>query len=291
MKTCQARLLAGLFIFGVFTAQSTPPVASIGHLCEGIAGRLKSVSERTCLDARLIAGVGASQRGMPLLYRDFAPGSSRQTPYRVLLIGGIHGDERSSVSIVFQWMQKLERERLQPFYWRVIPVANPDGLLAPKASRTNARGVDLNRNFPTADWTADAHAYWKRVARGDARRFPGPSAMSEPETRWLTSQIKAFKPDAVISVHAPFGILDFDGPLTPPQRFGYLRLQPLGVYPGSLGNYSGVTLGLPTITLELPNANTMPSVAQSQRVWADMLMWLEKNLPKAEPGAVRISAE
>lgn len=262
--------------------QAQVPLASVERACERIGARLRSVGVQTCLDAALTPGEGASRRGMPLLYRDFLPGSSRRTPFRVMLIGGIHGDELSSVSIVFHWIQKLENERLQPFHWRVIPASNPDGLLAPRPSRTNASGVDLNRNFATPDWQRNAQAYWKRVTRSDARRYPGPKALSEPETQWLTAQIRQFRPDAIVAVHAPFGILDFDGPLHPPQRFGYLRLQPLGIYPGSLGNYGGITLGVPTITLELPHAGMLPSSAQSQRIWADMLTWLEENLPKAE---------
>lgn len=259
------------------------PLTSVDATCRLIGAKLQSVGVDTCLRTRMRAGDSASRRGLPFLFRDYLPGSSRRTPFRVMLIGGIHGDELSSVSIAFQWMQKLERERLQPFHWRVIPLANPDGLMSEPSSRVNSRGVDLNRNFATPDWNADAKSYWQRVTHSDPRRYPGPSALSEPETRWLTQQIRQFQPDAIVSVHAPFGILDFDGPLDPPQRFGYLRLQPLGIYPGSLGNYAGVSLGVPTITLELPHAGIMPTADQSQRVWADMLTWLEENLPKAEP--------
>lgn len=43
-----------------------------------------------------------------------------------------------------------------PVHWRFIPVLNPDGLLAPKPTRVNAGGVDLNRNFPTPGWAACA---------------------------------------------------------------------------------------------------------------------------------------
>jgi hypothetical protein len=277
-----ARLLAGLFVFAAGFAAAAP-LASVERSCELIGRRLQSVGVEACLAAKLKAGDGASHRGQPFLYRDYLPGSARRTPFRVLLLAGIHGDELTSVSIAFQWMKKLETERLQPFHWRVIPCANPDGLLSEPSQRTNARGVDLNRNFRTADWDADAIAYWKRVTRSDARRYPGTAALSEPETRWLTEQIRHFRPDAIVSIHAPFGVLDYDGPLDPPQRFGYLRLQPLGIYPGSLGNYAGTNLVLPTITLELPNARLMPTVSQSQRIWADMLTWLEQNLPKAEP--------
>lgn len=284
MKRSTARLSAGLFIClsALAPAQASVPLTSVEQACALIGARLQSVATADCVTAGLTAGDTGSHRGMPMMYRDFLPGSVRQTPYRVMLIGGIHGDELSSVSVSFQWMRKLRDERLQPFHWRVIPVANPDGLLArPRASRINAAGVDLNRNFATPDWHPEALAYWKRVTRSDPRRFPGPEPASEPETRWLIAQIRQFRPDAIVSIHAPFGILDFDGPLHPPQRFGALRLQPLGVYPGSLGNYAGLSLGLSTITLELPHAGILPTSAQSQRIWADMLIWLEKNLPKA----------
>ncbi len=277
-----ARLLAGLFVVVAVPAAAQFPLASLERACDRIGGRLASVEADFCKRSGLIIGDIASHQGFPLMYRDYVPGRSRRTPYRVLLIGGVHGDELSSVSIVFQWMKKLEAERLQPFHWRVIPAGNPDGLLERPSSRTNRRGVDLNRNFPTPDWDTHAIDYWERVTGRDRRRNPGEHAMSEPETRWLVQEIESFRPDAIVAVQAPFGILDFDGPLHPPQRFGYLRLQALGVYPGSLGNYAGVTRGLPTITLELPHAGIMPTAAQSQRVWADMLRWLERNLPTAE---------
>ncbi|MGH8446898.1 MAG: murein peptide amidase A, partial [Solimonas sp.] len=118
-----------------------------------------------------------------------------------------------------------------------------------------------------------------------------PSALSEPETRWLLQQIQQFKPDAIVSVHAPYGVLDYDGPDEPPSRFGYLRLHQLGTYPGSLGNFAGVNLNLPVITLELPHAGIMPTAQQSQRVWSDMLTWLEHNMPKEAPMYMRLGEQ
>jgi murein tripeptide amidase MpaA len=38
-----------------------------------------------------------------------------------------------------QWMKVAPA---QDFYWSVAPVVNPDGLLAAKPTRVNARGVD-----------------------------------------------------------------------------------------------------------------------------------------------------
>lgn len=286
-----ARLLAGLFVAAASLPPSAPaaPLATVEGACRALGGRLGSLDAQTCLNAGLQLTQGASVNGQPLMIRDYLPKSRRAPPLRVLLIGGIHGDEFSSVSVVFQWMQRLEGERFQPFHWRVIPCANPDGLLAQPATRVNARGVDLNRNFPTADWKAEALRYWEQKTRRDPRRYPGPKALSEPETRWLLQQIEQFRPDAIVSVHAPYGVLDYDGPDEPPARFGYLRLHQLGTYPGSLGNFAGVNLGLPVITLELPHAGIMPTAQQSQRVWGDMLGWLQHNLPKQAPMYMRLN--
>ena len=90
----------------------------------------------------------------------------------ILLVGGIHGDELTSASIAFRWMQWLDESEPAQYHWRVIPVANPDGLLSSPPQRTNGHGVDLNRNFPTPDWVKDAHAYWDKKTRRDPRRLP-----------------------------------------------------------------------------------------------------------------------
>ena len=79
------------------------------------------------------------------------------------------------MSIVFRWLEQLKREpgEAARYQWRVIPVLNPDGLLAKPPTRVNARGVDLNRNFPTENWSLRASHYWSVSTRRDPRRFPG----------------------------------------------------------------------------------------------------------------------
>jgi protein MpaA len=195
-------------------------------------------------------------------------------------LGGIHGDEMTASSIVFQWMRWMQTPPAQNFYWSVVPVVNPDGMLAPTPKRVNAHGVDLNRNFPTPGWQQDAPRYWTKATGRDPRRFPGAAPLSEPETRWVNEEMERFRPQVIISVHAPYGVLDFDGPAPTPHNFGRLIFNRVGVFPGSLGNYSGVHKNVPVITIELPNASTMPSEVEVKRIWVDMLKWIQHNVPQ-----------
>ena len=170
----------------------------------------------------------------------------------------------------------------EKFHWRVVPVLNPDGLLRPPrmSSRMNANGVDLNRNFPTPDWDPEAHEYWINRTRRNERRYPGPAALSEPESAWLVQQLETFKPHAVISVHAPHGVVDFDGPRIPPRQLGPLELRLLGTYPGSMGRYIGVHKGIPLLTVELESAFGMPQRDQIYDIWYDMLGWLHEKIAR-----------
>jgi hypothetical protein len=300
-------LLCGL---AAFPARAAPEHHA---WCEALDKRLRSVDATSCRKRAFLPGALRSVEGRPLMLLDVPPTAlsitaaapasftlpaarlrwktpalpaaspanpqrTRRRATRILLIGGIHGDELTSVSIVFRWMEWLAEAEAQRHHWRIAPLANPDGLLAQPARRTNGNGVDLNRNFSTPDWASDALDYWQKRTGKDPRRYPGKAAMSEPEIRWLQGEIESFKPDVIVSVHAPYGILDYDGPLQKPRRFGRLNLSQLGVYPGSLGNFGGVHKNIPVITIELPHASTMPSAEEQRQIWNDMLHWIRRSL-------------
>jgi hypothetical protein len=255
--------------------------ASAGNLnlaawCDRIAGRLPSLTTQQCRDTALVAGDGRSVNGLPLWFRDIAPAHAPER-LRVLVLGGIHGDEMASVSLVFDWISRSLKLNDEPIYWRMVPLVNPDGLLHQPSRRMNAHGVDLNRNFSTPDWDVQAKNYWVGRTGKDPRRFPGPNAMSEPETRWIQKQIELFKPNLIVSVHAPFGVLDFDGPPPVPGKLGSLYLDQVGIYPGSLGNYGGVVLQVPVVTIELKNARQV-AVAEVGAMWSDLLAWIDRRL-------------
>ncbi len=249
--------------------------------CKRLVTRLPGVSVADCQRSALLPTGAVSRNGFPILMRTLpAVKSGKQgEPLRVLLLGGIHGDELTAAAIVFEWMQWMQAAPAQEFHWHIAPVVNPDGLLAAKPQRVNANGVDLNRNFPTPGWEQDARRYWAKTTGSDPRRFPGQSPLSEPESRWLHEEIEGFRPDVIISVHAPFGVLDLDGPAKAPRRFGRLYFNRVGVYPGSLGNYGGLHKNVPVITIELPNALAMPAPAEVRRIWQDMLAWIARSVP------------
>ncbi len=77
-------------------------------------------------------------------------------------------------------------------------------------------------------------------------------------------------------VHAPYSLVDYDAPnrSNAPRRIGNLRKNLMGTYPGSLGNYAGIHLGIPVITLELPHAGIMPTKKQISWLWTDLMRWL-----------------
>ena len=246
--------------------------------CNEVGGKLGSVSAVDCISRKLVATGRSSMEGRPLVRRDYRPSGERESLGKVLLIGGIHGDEYSSVSIVFKWLRQLDRSYDGEFHWRFLPVTNPDGLLRRPSQRMNSRGVDLNRNFPTDNWKEESDDYWVRRTSRNPRRYPGSAPLSESESEFIESQMKSFKPDIVVSIHAPLEVVDFDGSQTPPDKLGSLYLRRMGTFPGSLGRYGSEDLGIPVLTLELPSAGIMPTEQEQLEIWKDLYDYLERSL-------------
>jgi len=225
--------------------------------CHKISRKLSSVSLRDCQQQNFSIKA-YSHKNFPLLYKTYPP-MQRQVKGKVLLIGGIHGDEYSSVSIVFKWMNILNQHHSGLYHWKFLPLLNPDGLLQRHSKRFNANKVDLNRNFPSLESPENHLLYWKNKTHSDPRRYPGEKPLTEVESLALQHIISEFKPDVIISVHAPYGIVDFDGDASPPKKLGPLNLHLLGTYPGSLGRYGSEILKIPVVTVELKLAGIMPS--------------------------------
>ena len=263
------------------------PGSDLEAWCKGIAALESDGSVERCMALQLSDGTGRSVKGTPLWSTDIVPPGEPAEPLRVLVLGGIHADEEASVILVTDWITRARQAgSARPVHWRMVPLVNPDGFFRPARTRVNFNGVDLNRNFATRQWSEDARKYWIKATRRDPRRFPGPAALSEPESQWVHGQIGSFKPNLIVSVHAPYGVLDFDGPPPPPQRLGNLMLDQVGIYPGSLGNYGGTVLGVPVVTIELKHSTRL-STADASAMWTDLHRWIGRKF-LGSGGATRV---
>ncbi len=205
----------------------------------------------------------------PLLFMSFGKGT--QT---TLLLSGVHPDELTPIPMGFRLARYLsENPQLVKEDQQIIiaPLVNPDGYLRQGApTRTNMRGVDPNRNFFTLDWYEKSLATWQHARNRSLPHFPGHFPNSEIETIFQVRLIDEFQPDKILSIHAPLGFLDYDGPgdqkpskLSPTEakaralaeaiskKSKNYRVVDYSFYPGSLGNFAGNERHIPTVTLEL----------------------------------------
>ncbi len=133
-----------------------------------------------------ILTIGHSVQGRPIVAERVG---EPDAPVKVLVVGDVHGNEPAGEAVV----ARLERARLDGVVFYLVRTLNPDGRIA--GTRQNARGVDLNRNFP---WG------WAPGARGTY--YPGPRAGSEPETQALMGLVERIQPQLAVYYHQHMGI-------------------------------------------------------------------------------------
>ncbi len=162
---------------------------------------------------------------------------------KTLIIGVFHGDEPQGKFLIEKYMKTNGL--------MFIPCLNPDGIQLGR--RTNANGVDLNRNFPTKNWGEDTSL----AGDNPSDYFGGASAGSEIETQFVIDVIEKYKPELIITLHAPYKVVNYDGPAREiAEKISEIIKYPVEASigyptPGSFGTYAGVERQIPTITLEL----------------------------------------
>lgn len=194
--------------------------------------------------------MGHSVTGTPIRAKTLGHG-----PRKVLFIGGIHGDETEGVVTTAELPIAFQEAGLSnSVTLTIIEDVNPDGRAA--GTRENARGVDVNRNFPASNFQ-----------RSDPSN--GGEPLSEPEARVVTEMVNVIGPDLVIVAHSWTGrqFINFDGPAREiADRFSAASGMPVeesGSFaptPGSLGSHFGRDRGIPVLTMEVLKGSDPVSV-------------------------------
>jgi predicted deacylase len=152
-----------------------------------------------------LAGHSIEGRGIPRY--DFGQGVP------VLLTGLIHGVELVGSLALLEFVRSLverQAELLRHARLTVLPIMNPDALQANcdrlargqrAFKRCNARGVDLNRNFPRL------RPDMPRNPLGGSRyrlspHYVGPRPLSEPETRAVANVVGETQPRVSVAFHS-----------------------------------------------------------------------------------------
>lgn len=184
--------------------------------------------------------VGTSIEGRPLRMARLGRGQRR-----VLWVGGIHGNEREGRISTAELPRALMLTpgALDQVTLTILDDANPDGTA--KNIRGNAHGVDLNRNYPAANFKPS--------------RLFGLRPLDQPEAQALHDLILEERPHLIIVAHSWHDdhFINFDGPAEHlAKRFSELsgyRVKESDAFaptPGSLGSWVGSTLRTPILTLE-----------------------------------------
>jgi len=171
--------------------------------------------------------------------------------HRVLIVGSIHGNELAGDQIAVALQSAVPRPDVD--LW-IVQQLNPDGAVA--ATRQNADGVDLNRNFPFR---------WRPLGSLGSLDYGGSRALSEPESVAAANLIRRIHPTLAIWFHQHLAVVDdSEGPTSVERRFGALVGLPvarLTDYPGSITGWENSTFGPTAFVVELPAGRLAPSAA------------------------------
>ena len=176
-RSASVRLLAVVISLACVAAAvavaTRSSAATVGPVGGGVSGR---------------SLIGHSVQGRPIYaYRMGDPSAS----VKGVVLGNIHGNEPAGITVANAIIYGKGIHGID--LW-VIPSINPDGTAA--HTRSNAHGVDLNRNFPYL---------WARLT---GYNYSGPQPLSEPESRSMLAFLSSIKPRYFVSMHQPLDGVD-----------------------------------------------------------------------------------
>ena len=116
----------------------------------------------------------------------------RSAARKVLVVGAVHGSEAAGMRVTKELRRRTGIHDVD--LW-VVDTVNPDGVA--HGRRQNARGVDLNRNFPRR---------WRPSSRRSAY-YSGSRPLSERESRVVARWIERIRPAVTIWYHQPWDMV------------------------------------------------------------------------------------
>lgn len=195
--------------------------------------------------------IGTSTQGRAITA--YRIGDNRSTRKRVI-IGQIHGDEKAGYQGVNYLLTGARRSKIDLY---VVPTVNPDGLA--RGTRQNARGVDLNRNFPVR---------WAYVEKPGGKHYQGAKPLSEVESRVIRDFLQRIRPHEVVIIHQPLDGVDVLEAKNTPFVTRLVRETGLprkafacwGVCRGTVQQWYNATRAGSLVTVELPKAPTTTQI-------------------------------
>jgi len=160
------------------------PSAPTARTVDDVARAWRATAPATVL-------VGSSVLGRAIVARRQGPAAA---PYVLLVLGQMHGSEPRGRDVVRAMTGLAPPRGVQ--VW-TISTMNPDGSAVGR--RTNAHGVDLNRNFPY-DWSP---RYASRLYF-----YPGSAPETEPEVVAMMAFLDQLRPDLIVSLHQHYAAVD-----------------------------------------------------------------------------------
>lgn len=168
----------------------------------------------------------------------------------ILLVARFHGDEPEGEFCLNEMIKELnEQSYSSPYNIFIIPCLNPSGKKL--FTRANGNGIDLNRNYPTKNFTAvSVNPHTKEMSSG--------TPASEVETQFMIDLVNQYKFVRILSIHSDLNLIDYDGPAKDlasefSRICGYRLVDNIGYATnGSFGTWAGVEKQIPLITVETP---------------------------------------
>lgn len=266
-----------LYLFACILLSSNIKAKTATEVCQVLAKKRPVIALQDCLKRDFASiSIATKKQPLPIIYKQLPNQVNQQNP-NILVLGGIHANEQSSFDLPMKWIESLEKKEQYLYNWLIVPAININALNKKIPTRTNINGVDVNRNFAlTPNALNSPIALWEKAGK-TPRHYPGPKPFSEKETQMIRQLVDTFKPDLIISIHAPLDLIDYDGlPQFAPEKLGNLPLDLTASYPGSLASYYWNIKRIAVLTIELAEAQSLPSPIQTAHIWYDLIRWLNR---------------